>query len=54
MFDHPLNIRPVIAVEPDGTLGVRRKVRGTRRHALATLLDDLAAQLPDVDRLHHR
>jgi DegV family protein with EDD domain len=45
-----LHIRPVIAVEPDGTLGIRQKVRGTRRHALQTLLDDLAANLPEIDR----
>ena len=45
-----LNIRPVIAVEPDGALCVRQKVRGTRRHALQTLLDGLAAHLPEVDR----
>jgi DegV family protein with EDD domain len=45
-----LRIRPVIAVEPDGTLGVRQKLRGTRRHALQTLLDDFAANLPELDR----
>jgi len=29
-----LRIRPLIGVEPDGSLDVRRKLRGTRRHAL--------------------
>lgn len=45
-----LKIRPVIAVRPDGTLGVRDKVRGTRQKALDTLLADLEAHLPELDR----
>jgi DegV family protein with EDD domain len=49
LFGSLLHIRPVIAVEPDGTLGVRQKVRGARRHALQTLLDDFAANLSDID-----
>ena len=45
-----LKIRPVIAVSPDGTLGIKEKVRGTRKRALQSLLDDLAAHLPELDR----
>jgi fatty acid kinase fatty acid binding subunit len=44
-----LRIRPVIYVLPDGSLGVREKVRGTRRHALQRLVDDFAAHLPEID-----
>jgi DegV family protein with EDD domain len=44
-----LRIRPVIYVLPDGSLGVREKVRGTRRHALQRLLDDFEAHLPEID-----
>jgi DegV family protein with EDD domain len=45
-----LRIRPIIAVRPDGTLGVRDKVRGTRKKALDALLADLEAHLPELDR----
>lgn len=45
-----LKIRPVIAVRPDGTLGVKDKLRGTRRKALDALLADLESQLPNLDR----
>jgi DegV family protein with EDD domain len=44
-----LRIRPVIYVLPYGSLGVREKVRGTRRRALQTLLDDFEANLPKID-----
>jgi DegV family protein with EDD domain len=44
-----LRIRPVIYALPDGSLGVREKVRGSRRHALQRLLDDFAAHLPEID-----
>jgi len=44
-----LKIRPVIAVRPDGTLGVKDKVRGTRKKALDSLLADLEAHLPYLD-----
>jgi len=44
-----LRIRPVIYVLPDGSLGVREKVRGTRRHALQRLVDDFATHLPEID-----
>ena len=36
-----LHIRPVIAVEPDGTMGVRAKIHGSRKKALDYLLADL-------------
>jgi DegV family protein with EDD domain len=45
-----LHIHPVIGVEPDGSLAVRQKLRGTTRRALQALLDDFAAQLPEIDR----
>ena len=45
-----LRIRPVIGVQPDGSLGVVQKLRGTRRRALQTLVDDFAAHLPEIDR----
>jgi len=44
-----LQIRPVITVLQDGTLGVKHKIRGTRAKALNTLLDDFKADLPNVD-----
>ncbi len=45
-----LKIRPVIEVRPDGSLGVRQKVHGSRKRALQVLLDDLAAHLDVLDR----
>ncbi len=45
-----LKIRPVIEVLGDGALGVRERVRGTRKRALQTMLDDYAAHLPELDR----
>lgn len=45
-----LKIRPVIEVRPDGTLGVKDKVRGTRQKALGLLLANLEADLPALDR----
>jgi DegV family protein with EDD domain len=41
-----LQIRPVIAVRQDGTLGVRAKTRGTRLKALQAILDDFHENLP--------
>ncbi len=41
-----LQIRPVIAVQEDGTLGVREKIRGSRKRALQAMVDDFAAHLP--------
>jgi DegV family protein with EDD domain len=45
-----LKIRPVIEVKSDGTMGVRDKVRGTRKKALDSMLLDLQAHLPELDR----
>jgi DegV family protein with EDD domain len=47
-----LQIRPVIGVRPDGTLGVKAKTRGTRQKGLQTMLDDFRANLGSID--HHR
>jgi len=47
-----LRIRPIIAVQLDGTLNVREKVRGSRSKALAALLDDVKANLPCIDPQH--
>jgi DegV family protein with EDD domain len=47
-----LKIRPVIEVHPDGVLGVRDKVRGSRRKALDAMLAQFAAHLKELD--HHR
>lgn len=44
-----LQIRPIITVQEDGTLGVKHKIRGSRAKALNTLLADFKADLPDID-----
>ena len=44
-----LQIRPVITVHVDGSLGVKHKIRGTRGKALNTLVEDFKADLPGVD-----
>jgi DegV family protein with EDD domain len=44
-----LKIRPIISVRPDGSLGVKHKVRGSRTKALKTLLADFEADLPRID-----
>jgi DegV family protein with EDD domain len=44
-----LKIHPVIAVRPDGTLGVKDKARGTRQRGLQLLLDDFAAHVAELD-----
>jgi DegV family protein with EDD domain len=44
-----LHIRPVIAVQSDGTLGVKGKTRGKRQKALQFMLDAFSADLPGVD-----
>ncbi len=49
IFGSVLKIRPVIEVRPDGTLGVKDKIRGTRSRALQALLDDFRANLADID-----
>lgn len=45
-----LQIRPHIQVLADGTLGVRARLRGSRRKALDALLTDLRSHLPRLDR----
>ncbi len=44
-----LKLRPIIGVAPDGTLGVRDKVRGKRERALQVLLSGLSGDLPALD-----
>ena len=40
-----LNIRPFLKMCPDGTLGILRKVSGTRKKAVRTLMEYFKAQL---------
>lgn len=49
IFGSMLKIRPVITVRPDGTLGVKDKIRGGRSKALNALLDDFRANLASID-----
>ena len=49
IFGSMLQIRPVIHVREDGTLGVLDKVRGSRKKALDRLLTRFEADLPNVD-----
>lgn len=44
-----LKIRPIIAGLPDGTLGLRARIRGGRARVLNALLQDFEQALPDVD-----
>lgn len=44
-----LKIHPIIAGMPDGTLGLKAKIRGSRARALDALLQDFAQALPAVD-----
>ena len=44
-----LKIRPVIEVKPDGTLGVKEKVSGSRKKALDSLLNNFTRKLPEID-----
>ena len=44
-----LRLRPVIEVRPDGTLGVKEKIGGSRRKALNALLENFKRNLPEVD-----
>ncbi len=45
-----LRIRPVIEVKPDGCMGVKDKLRGTRAKALESMLASFEADLPNLDR----
>lgn len=44
-----LQIRPIIAVQPDGTLGVKARTRGARRKALQSMLDSFVQDAPAID-----
>jgi fatty acid kinase fatty acid binding subunit len=44
-----LQIRPVIEVRPDGTLGVKEKVRGSRARALQSLVEGYKRDLQRID-----
>jgi len=44
-----LKIRPVIEVKPDGTLGIREKLGGSRKKALLSIFGTLLAQKPLID-----
>jgi DegV family protein with EDD domain len=44
-----LQIRPVIHVRQDGTLGVLDKVRGSRKKALERMLKGFVKDLPNID-----
>lgn len=44
-----LRIRPVIEVRPDGTLGVKEKIGGSRKKALNSILEDFSSHLPKID-----
>lgn len=47
-----LKIRPVIEVNPDGTLGVKEKITGTRKKALNSLLVDFQKHIAELDNRH--
>ena len=49
IFGSMLQIRPVINVREDGTLGVLDKVRGSRKKGLDRLIERFKEDLPDVD-----
>ncbi|HZW02468.1 MAG TPA: DegV family protein [Anaerolineaceae bacterium] len=44
-----LSIRPVITAQPDGTLGIKAKIRGSRKKALNSMLADFAQQADQID-----
>lgn len=45
-----LRIHPVIAIRPDGTLGIHDKPRGARQRGLESLLKEFTENLPRIDR----
>ncbi len=49
IFGSLLQIRPLIEVKSDGTLGIKEKLRGTRKKALNSLLADFQAHLAEID-----
>jgi DegV family protein with EDD domain len=44
-----LQIRPVIEMKPEGTLGIKEKTRGSRKKALALMLDGFKAHMDEID-----
>lgn len=44
-----LKIRPIIEVKNDGTLGVKDKVRGSRKKAITAMIKDFQKNLVDID-----
>lgn len=45
-----LKIRPVIEVRGDGSLGVKRKVNGTRKKALLSMVEDFSRDIAALDK----
>ena len=44
-----LKIRPIIEVKPDGSLGIKRKINGSRKKALMAMIEDFSMDLPKLD-----
>ncbi len=44
-----LNIRPVITVCSDGTLDVKKKIAGSRKKALLSMVEDLKKDIPQIN-----
>jgi DegV family protein with EDD domain len=49
IFGSMLKIRPVIEVRLDGTLGIREKIRGSRKKALDSMLEEFKGNIDRVD-----
>jgi DegV family protein with EDD domain len=43
-----LQIRPVIEMKPNGTLGIKEKTRGSRKKALSLMLEDFKTQINEL------
>jgi DegV family protein with EDD domain len=43
-----LQIRPVIEMKPEGSLGIKEKTRGSRKKALSLMLDGFKAHIDDI------
>ncbi|NLF50926.1 MAG: DegV family protein [Leptolinea sp.] len=44
-----LQIKPMIYMQPNGALGVKKKIRGNRDKGIQALLDELRADAPNID-----
>jgi len=44
-----LQIKPMIYMQPNGALGVKKKIRGSREKSIQALLDELRADADNVD-----